>query len=238
MLEKAKLQAENSCSCAVFIYGKVHVQLQTYGSRSGFPLLRNLHWAVQVQNGTRARTHTHTRTGVGEMKRKKERASERERGAGWRCVVRGSDFCRDRGGGGRGRRQGRKGRGKKKFRVFFYEVKHQIYKDPGGQNFRPFALLYEIKLKFVQQQQQSLVGRRGIQGKGRNRAGKLLVKVAHTFWGGAWCGLCVLCVSYSTYEKCEETDYVLNLWGHIVLLLCYATVQSSLLGYCKKYVNG
>lgn len=132
----------------------------------------------------RARVRTHTLAREWGKWRERKRERERERGAGWRCVVRGSDFCRDRGGGGRGRRQGRKGRGKKKFRVFFYEVKHQIYKDPGGQNFRPFALLYEIKLKFVQQQQQSLVGRRGIQGKGRNRAGKLLVKVAHTFLGG------------------------------------------------------
>lgn len=149
-------------------------------------------WSRCKMARARVRTHTLAR----EWGKWRERKRERERGAGWRCVVRGSDFCRDRGGGGRGRRQGRKGRGKKKFRVFFYEVKHQIYKDPGGQNFRPFALLYEIKLKFVQQQQQSLVGRRGIQGKGRNRAGKLLVKVAHTFCGhGAVSACCASAIA-------------------------------------------
>lgn len=74
----------------------------------------------------------------------------------------------------------RKGRGKKNFRLIFYEVK-QNCESPGGQSHRPLALFDEIRLKFAVQQ----LGGQG--GQFEEKGGRELVscslKLTTLFWG-------------------------------------------------------
>lgn len=103
-------------------------------------------------------------------------------------------------GGGKWRRKERKGRGKKKFRLFSYEV-NQNCKAPGGQNHRPFAL-------FVQ-----LVGRRG-NLKEREELVSCSLKLTTLFFlGPGLDSVCVLrqCTAVIA-QTFEEIVHLLSLW--------------------------
>lgn len=129
----------------------------------------------------RARVRTHTLAREWGKWRERKRERERERGAGWRCVVRGSDFCRDRGGGG-----GRDGKGEERrsLESSFMKLSIKYTRIPADKTFDPLPCYMKLSWNLCNSSNRAWWAGGAFKGKGGTELVSCSLKLPTLFWGG------------------------------------------------------